>query len=157
MASLFDATAPALAEPADGFEFFMDETGFETYGRKGPRAQLVDRPYAIASADKDGRIQLVLNLTADATAKALDLWGGTCDVIFNPVTCDLGIVSGTACKLSAKGRKGGRGLVSISKLAQTFRKARGEHRYYVYDGRWLVRNDGEPVYAMKLAETAEKL
>lgn len=157
MTSLFDATAPALTEPESGFEFFMDETGFETYrADRGPRTEAVERPYAIASARKEGGVNLAIRLPTDVTAQALELWGGTCDVIFNPVTADLGLVSGGTVAVSVS-KNTTRGSISISKLAETFRKARGEHRYYVYEGKWLTRHDGEPVYAMRLVETTERL
>ena len=157
MTSLFDANAPAVEKLADGFEFFMDETGFEVYrADRGPRTESVERPYAIASHRKNGSDHLAIRLPADVTTQALDLWGGTCDVIFNPVTLDLGLVAGGSCSVSVS-KNTTRGTVSIGKLTETFRKARGEHRYYVYEGRWLTRNDGGPVYALKLIETTEKL
>lgn len=154
MTSLFDATAPALDGPA---AIFLDETGMEPYrADRGPRTEAVVRPYAIASRRKDGGTNLAVRLPQDVTEKAVELWGGTCDVLVNPVTLDLALVSGGSCSVSVS-KNTTRGSVSISKLAETFKKARGDHRYYVYEGAWTMRADGGTAYAMRLAETREKL
>ena len=149
MTTLFDATAPAA--------IFLDETGMETYNaRRGPRAEAVVRPYAIATKAKAGRTQLTIRLPEEVTRDALDLWGGTCDVLVNPVTLDLALVAGGGCSISVS-KNTTRGSISISKLAETFKKARGEHRYFVYDGAWTMRADGGTAYAMRLADAGEKL
>lgn len=149
MNGIFDSACP------EGI--FLDETGMEHYeSGRGSRTQAVMRPYAILTHRKDGADALAVRLPADVTAKAVELWGGTCDVLVNPVTLDLALVSGGGCSVSVS-KNTTRASVSISRLAETFRRTRGEHRYYVYEGAWTMRSDGGIAYAMRLADAREKL